>query len=324
MKQAMSARQGLLLALLAVVGLFLSGTDTTLSVGNFTPANTVKLCAYTDVDLGTPCTVEDLTPGSNADITTVLTIPSGQLNAGLVAAFTAPAAVVPGPETGALCDNAVDDDGDTVVNDGCPPVAPGSEVNRCDNQTNDDVADDAIAGPARANDGCPQFGPAPESGADCDNFLDDDGDTKINDGCYPGGVGGAEAENGGWCENAIDDDPRDDAAGGAQKVNDGCPQEGAAAETGADCDNAVDDDSDTKVNDGCYPGGFGGVEAEVNECDNSADDDADGYVNDGCPGVGDLPLGAVVGKGSPGHEDGPQQQSLQQHPDVGLLLDERH
>jgi len=57
-------------------------------------------------------------------------------------------------EKGAKCNNAVDDDGDTLVNDGCP--ASG----------------------------------ASESGAQCDNAVDDDGDGEVNDGCPGGGTSG--------------------------------------------------------------------------------------------------------------------------------------
>ncbi len=52
-----------------------------------------------------------------------------------------------------------------------------------------------------------------------------------------------DEESGAQCANATDDD-------GDGKVNDGCPADGAA-ESGANCNNATDDDSDTKVNDGC-------------------------------------------------------------------------
>ena len=57
-------------------------------------------------------------------------------------------------ESGAKCNNAIDDDGNTKVNDGCP--ASG----------------------------------APESGAQCDNSTDDDGDNKVNDGCPVGTTSG--------------------------------------------------------------------------------------------------------------------------------------
>ena len=54
-----------------------------------------------------------------------------------------------------------------------------------------------------------------------------------------------EAESGPQCANATDDD-------GDGAVNDGCPADGTA-ESGANCNNATDNDGDTKVNDGCPP-----------------------------------------------------------------------
>ena len=54
---------------------------------------------------------------------------------------------------GAECTNAVDDDGDTVVNDGCPRI-----------------------------------GATAEAGAECTNAVDDDGDTVVNDGCPQDGA----------------------------------------------------------------------------------------------------------------------------------------
>jgi acyl-homoserine lactone acylase PvdQ len=56
-------------------------------------------------------------------------------------------------ESGAQCNNNIDDDGDGVVNDGCPPA--GSPL------------------------------PLPELGPQCLNNTDDDGDGVVNDGCPP-------------------------------------------------------------------------------------------------------------------------------------------
>jgi len=62
--------------------------------------------------------------------------------------------------------------------------------------------------------------------------------------CY-GPAGGATAESGGQCSNATDDD-------GDGRVNDGCPTVGAAVENPVtQCANATDDDADGTVNDGC-------------------------------------------------------------------------
>ena len=56
-------------------------------------------------------------------------------------------------------------------------------------------------------------------------------------------AGGSGAETGLQCSNATDDD-------GDIFINDGCPQVGPA-ETGPQCVNAIDDDADGIVNDGC-------------------------------------------------------------------------
>jgi hypothetical protein len=217
------------------------------------------------------------------------------------------------PDFDPNCSNQLDDDGDTLVNDGCPTVGGGQPETgaQCGNAVNDDVADDA-AGPAgpRVNDGCPAVGAFIEINAGCTNAVDDDGDTVVNDGCPV--VGGGEPETGAQCLNRIDDDFADDvAAGGPSVVNDGCGA--AASETGAQCTNAVDDDADTVVNDGCPSSApeagtactnaidddgdtsvndgcppvinYSGIEASV-ECSNATDDDVDGTVNDGCPTVG--------------------------------------
>ncbi|MDP2949977.1 MAG: pilus assembly protein TadG-related protein [Chloroflexota bacterium] len=60
-----------------------------------------------------------------------------------------------------------------------------------------------------------------------------------------------DKENGPQCNNSTDDD-------GDTKVNDGCPVRDGAPESGAQCDNAVDDDSDGSVNDGCPDAGASG------------------------------------------------------------------
>jgi acyl-homoserine lactone acylase PvdQ len=51
-------------------------------------------------------------------------------------------------ESGAQCANAVDDDGDGVVNDGCPAVGAPEVLTQCTNATDDD-------GDGAVNDGCP-------------------------------------------------------------------------------------------------------------------------------------------------------------------------
>jgi len=106
-------------------------------------------------------------------------------------------------EIGAECNNAVDDDGDWKINDGCPAM-PGAETGaQCSNAIDDD-------GDGKINDGCPAVGAAETA---CADAIDNDGDGKINDGCPT--VNGIP-ETGTKCNNAIDDD--DDG-----KINDGCP-----------------------------------------------------------------------------------------------------
>jgi hypothetical protein len=58
-------------------------------------------------------------------------------------------------------------------------------------------------------------GPVAESGAACANNTDDDGDTKVNDGCPASGA----AETGAQCYDATDSD-------GDTLINDGCPATG--------------------------------------------------------------------------------------------------
>jgi hypothetical protein len=98
-----------------------------------------------------------------------------------------------GPPNGLQCGagglgNGLDEDGDTVVDDGCTggplaagPVGQPEVTNACANATDDDDMD------GRINDGCPAVGAAE---TDCTDTppgnpipLDDDGDTFVNDGC---------------------------------------------------------------------------------------------------------------------------------------------
>jgi hypothetical protein len=183
------------------------------------------------------------------------------------------------PESDADCSNPGDDDGDGLINEGCPEVAFSGEV--CDNSTDDD--NDGLV-----NDGCPTVGDHPEGGRrQCDNAVNDDpiddgGTPRVNDGCP------AFEPEVNQCEDNINADPYDDST-----VNDGCAQVGSTQESGADCNNNVNDDSsdDMVVNDGC---GTQGSTAETNQCDTASDEDGDGAPNDGCPTGGqtwELPPG---------------------------------
>ncbi len=70
---------------------------------------------------------------------------------------------------GDACDPDADNDGYTNVAENGTPL--------CLNASNDDSMDDALV-----NDGCPAVGAA-ETGAQCLNAIDDDGDGFVNDGC---------------------------------------------------------------------------------------------------------------------------------------------
>ena len=87
--------------------------------------------------------------------------------------------------------------------------------------------------------------------------------------CDPNDVPDA-AESGAQCANALDDD-------GDGRVNDGCPQQSGNSETAAQCFNAVDDDSDGFVNDGCPTSSFNndedldGWQNRIDSCPTTAD-----------------------------------------------------
>lgn len=251
------------------------------AAGGFSPSSSLVLCAYTGTPPSTPCSSQNLSAGANADMTLVLTNPSGSPGLALSATFLPSAVTIPGPETNALCADALDNDADGSTNDGCPSQGWDRESNRCTGAFDDDPSDDAAGGGSRINDGCPAVGAAETA---CANATDDDSDGYYNDGCPA--VGGVELEANAWCGNSSNDDPRDDPY-----VNDGCP---AVGDPEATCDDNLDNDSDGKVNDGCPAAG--GVQAESNECSGNADDDGDALVNDGCPTIGAPPVGAVAGK----------------------------
>jgi hypothetical protein len=69
--------------------------------------------------------------------------------------------------------DAVDQDGDTTADDGCPggPTAVGisEAANHCNDAVNDDPTDDGLV-----NDGCPQVACVAETGTQCANDTDDD------------------------------------------------------------------------------------------------------------------------------------------------------
>jgi RHS repeat-associated protein len=121
------------------------------------------------------------------------------------------------PESGAACGNALDDDADTWVNDGCPLVGErgeGSLVEVCDGLDND--------GDTQVDEGYPDTNPGGPK--DCmDSAVDTDGDTVMNtsdtddDGGNPGAafddgvIDGRETWMGTDTLDACADDANDDA-----------------------------------------------------------------------------------------------------------------
>jgi len=113
------------------------------------------------------------------------------------------------------------------------------------------------------------------SAQQCDNAGDEDGDTRVNDGCPVKAITPEDDS----CADALDENtqsPNHEGDAAADLVNDGCPAKGAPE---ALCGNAIDDDGDTNVNDGCPAVN----NPEKPDCVDTIDNDGDTYVNDGCP-----------------------------------------
>ena len=180
--------------------------------GDLASGHTIEVVMFTGAE--TPCLQPplDLTfninglssPGNLA----VVTNPSSPGAYTLSGAYN-PSPTLVHPEEGDQCANAIDDDNDGAVNDGCPAVSASETDAFCTDTVNDDPADDALI-----NDGCPANGAAETDCSDTTTTglpLDDDADGSPNDGCPQAGFTAESA-----CTNAIDDD-------GDGDVNDGCP-----------------------------------------------------------------------------------------------------
>jgi len=108
----------------------------------------------------------------------------------------------------------------------------------------------------------------------CPDAVDNDGDTRINDGC----PATAAAESGSGCTDAMDND-------GDGFINDGC----GAFDPPENCADAIDNTGDGYVNDGCPTSGPSEADltpsATPYECADAIDSDSDTLINDGCPAI---------------------------------------
>jgi len=241
-----------------------------------------------------------------------------------------------GAETGADCAAGealpLDDDGDTLVNDGCPTVGtfPESGVGGCANLI--DEADEDPGAPVTdddtaINDGCPTlFGDLETDCAAGEGLpLDDDGDTYVNDGCVTAGTFPESGVAG--CANAIDEadeDPGPPVTGDDTAINDGCPGVNVIEEDDKDGDLASNGGVWQNAGDNCpqianptqteserpeppligQPRGGSKADTLGDLCDLAEvdcalgealplDDDGDGLVNDGCIAVGAPEVGCL-------------------------------
>jgi len=98
-----------------------------------------------------------------------------------------------------------------------------------------------------------------ETGAECSNGIDDDGDGFIDENDFDCTETGAE------CSNGIDDD------------GDGFIDENDfdCIETGAECSNGIDDDGDGFIDENDFDCTETGA-----ECNNGIDDDGDGFIDE--------------------------------------------
>jgi hypothetical protein len=187
----------------------------------------------------------------------------------------------------------VDNDGDTVADDGCFIV-----TDQCGDSTDNDgdTLTDELCDLLRARNPLSATSGLGGTGSHLTYVYsqgnrDADGDTIPNgeDECPRQDDTGADGDGDGIdnvCDplsNPGDTDQDDD---GLMNLQDNCPLIDDR-ETGAQCGtDTTDDDADTYVNDGC-PILDAPAEDPITECNNATDDDSDGEVNDGCTVIGE-------------------------------------
>ena len=158
------------------------------------------------------------------------------------------------------CGGYVDNDGNGLINDGCPAVG-APEIEQCHDAVDHD-------GDGTVNDGCPAVGVreadgSANGGPNCAGAVDNDGDGFVNDGCPA--VIAAEI---GQCSTRQDGSPNDNDNDGW--INDGCPGFTEVTACGSDhldaasvperVDTPGDDDGDGLTNEPLPPG------AEAYDC----------------------------------------------------------
>jgi len=178
-----------------------------------------------------------------------------------------------------------DDDGDTVINDGCGAALNEDRVNNADDDGDTRLDEDGECRGTNAlpdqdcysnrNDNCPLVSNrqsdfdeglgAADAGPSADVIGDEcepdyDGDTVAD--AEEAGLSPPTGE--GTCTGSADND-----ADG--RVNDGCPQQGNRPEIGAECSNATNDDKDTKRT------------LSTGDDTFDATENATTGINDGCP-----------------------------------------
>ncbi len=206
---------------------------------------------------------------------------------------------------GPACDHTV-----TIAGETLSPTIPNGHYHRAAT-----IARGCVLGTDADGDGvCAGFIqiPAistPESGGDCIDAADNDGDGAAGDGCaendgnsdtdgdgVPDGVDNClntdNAASSGFTQGDVDADGKGDACETVNSTtntndNDGDgfsnTLEGIEDPLGSglaglsECGNAIDDDSDGDVNDGCPTWG-----TAESACGDAVDSDRDLYVNDGC------------------------------------------
>jgi hypothetical protein len=213
------------------------------------------------VALNNPAPGQPAAPSTISDICTPLNVTTRLL--GKTAGEGRSIAAVGNGELSASCRGAavgVDDDADTVADDGCIVVndACGNGVdNDADTKIDEYCVNATGLYAARARSTNP---------------------TSATSGIYDTGtqLAGAYLQGG-----------RDADNDGIENPLDSCPVNADGRESGAACapGNVADEDTDGAVNDGCPRIGTAENFPSPNQCTGSTDEDGDGSANDGCPAI---------------------------------------